>query len=126
MLKNTLILPRDDDQLAAYLLGHAINDLTVVLMLVIDPQRKAQQIVEWADLLCEKTRTGSGNMRRVVWIMDPATPKIREILAHILGAGNQPFVAVLNFYDQVKAGLGYNDHIDPIVLEKAFLAGHRL
>jgi hypothetical protein len=125
MLKNTLILPTDDPDLAARLLRQAIDDLDVILMLVFGTGADVEQIVAWADQLCNKSNFGIGNFRRVVWIPDLGQP-VRDVLAPIFtaaGVGALPRVAVLNFHDVLKATLTDQDPIGPIVLEKAFLQG---
>jgi hypothetical protein len=125
MLKNTLILPTDDPELAARLLQQAIDDLDVILMLVFGMGADVEQIVAWADQLCNKSNFGIGNFRRVVWIPDLSQP-VRDVLAPIFvaaGVETEPLVAVLNFHDVLKASLTPQDAIGPIVLEKVFLQG---
>jgi hypothetical protein len=125
MLKNTLILPTVNPELAARLLRQAIDDLDVILMLVFGVGADVEQIVAWADQLCNKSNFGMGNFRRVVWIPELGQP-VREILAPIFSAASVealPLVAVLNFHDVLKATLSGQDTIGPIVLEKAFLQG---
>jgi hypothetical protein len=119
MLKNTLILPTEDGKLAAKLMKEAIADLDVLLMLVFGQGPKVNQVIEWADQLCNKTGTGAGNLRRVVWIQDGADD-VMKVLAPVVGA-KPPMVAALDFHDQLKVSLSANDPIDPFVLENAFL-----
>ena len=122
MLKNTLILPDNNDALAGKLLTDAIANLNVILMLVLGDS-DLQQIVDWADQLCEKTKLSNGaNVRHVVWVQNPQLPSVKIILSPILGA-TLPVVAVLNFYDKLMATLDDPSEIDPIELEEAFLKG---
>lgn len=124
MLKHTLILPSDDAPLAAELLQDAIDALDTILMLVPGKDDQAGIIVGWADKLCNKTQmTPTYNPRKVVWIRKPDVNPVREILDPILGEGVLPRVAVLNFYDKLKATLNEGDLIDPVALELAFLEG---
>jgi len=122
MLKNTLILPGNDDALAGHLLAGAIADLNVILMLILG-DGSLQQIVGWADQLCEKTKLSNGaNARHVIWVHDPQLPSVHSILSPILGT-TAPVVAVLNFYDKLMATLDDSGDIDPLTLEMAFLKG---
>ncbi len=122
-MRNTLILPTDDSQLAASLLQGAINDLNVVLMLVIGREDPAHQAVVWADQLADKTRIGTGfNSRHVVWIRKPSVKAVSQILDGILQR-ERPLVAVLNFHDDLATTLTASQPIDPIALEQAFLIG---
>lgn len=123
MLSNTLILPESDARLAKQLLRDAIDNLDVVLMLVIGKDGHAPQIVEWADKLARKTRTPDGNLRRVVWIRDLSATSMKKTVREIVG-DPLPRVAVLNFFDSLKATLHDSDRIEPIELELAFLKGH--
>jgi hypothetical protein len=121
MLRNTLILP-SDDAIAGKLLSDAITDLNVILMLVLGANG-TDQIVGWADQLCEKTRLSDGtNARHVVWVQNPDMQSVHNILAPILGEAT-PIVAVLNFYDKLMASLNDISEIDPIALELAFVDG---
>src|SRR6266853_1229636 len=103
MLKNTLILPAGDDALAATLLRNAINDLDVILMLVFGTGANIEQIITWADQLCNKTNAGGVMVRRVVWITS-ATGAVAAILTPIAGAAS-PMVAVLGFHGDLKASI---------------------
>lgn len=124
MLKYTLILPDGDAELAGRLLRDSIDDLDVVLMLVFGTDGPAEQVVEWADKLCNKGVYAEGKSRRhAVWVRKPGVKPVREVLQKIF-PGELPFVAVLNFYDEVRATLQRADKIDPIVLERAFLKGY--
>ena len=125
MLKHTLILPDKaaDGALAVQLLGDAINSLDVVLMLVLGKGKSIGDIVDWADQLCAKTQVQGGNLRRVVWIREPAVAQVDAVLTPILGK-KRPIVAVLDFHDQLKKSLDQLADIDPIELELAFLEGH--
>jgi len=126
MLKYTLILPDADEQLAAKLLRAAIDDLNVVLMLVFGQGEKAEQVIAWADQLCAKFENVEGqSFRRVVWNRHPEMPAVRNILDPIL-SGAMPFVAVLNFFNRLKAILNFDEEIDPIALEIAFMKGHQV
>jgi hypothetical protein len=121
VLRNTLILP-PDDATAAKLLSEAISDLNVILMLVLGVNG-TDQVVGWADQLCEKTKLSDGtNARHVVWVQNPDLPSVRTILSPILGS-TIPIVAVLNFYDKLMATLDDISEIDPIALELAFVDG---
>lgn len=124
MLKNTLILPTDDDAQAATLLQNAIADLDVILMLVFGAGAAIDQIVAWADQLCNKTNTGGVMLRRVVWIK-AAGGGVTQVLTPIVGA-NLPMVAVLGFHDDLKMSLAPGAAVDPIILEQAFLQGGAL
>lgn len=126
MLKNTLILPENDGPLAARLLAAAIADLDVVLMLVFGKDASVEQVVEWADQLCNKTRVSETyNVRRVVWIMNPAANEIQEILKPLLGA-KEPVVAVLNFHDKVAGSFQDISKVNPLRLELEFAKGHKV
>lgn len=124
MLRNTLILPETDASLAARNLKDAIDALDVILMLVFGKASQAQQIVEWADRLCEKTRTAGGaTVRKVVWIRnDPVPAPIRNVLSGII-KGAPPLVAVLNFHDELRGTMAAGNTIDPVRLELLFLRG---
>jgi hypothetical protein len=127
MLKNTLILPAEagDGALSARLLREAIDALGVVVMLIFGRDPKVEEIVGWADQLCEKFQmTPSVNLRRVVWIRNGEVPEVRAVLKTLELSPPLPRVAVLNFFDEVKATLVDGDDIDPIVLEIAFMKGH--
>ena len=124
MLKNTLILPTDDDAQAANLLRDAINDLDVILMLVFGAGANVEQIVTWADQLCNKTNVGGVMIRRVVWVKTIGTA-VGQVVSPIVG-GTLPAVAVLGFHDDLKSSLATGGRIDPIELEKAFLQGGTL
>lgn len=125
MLKNTLILPEGDSALAAKLLGEAIADLDVILMLILGKGEKFEQIVRWADQLCNKTRVSDAyNMRRVVWIRDASADEVKSVLEPIL-AGKSPAVAVLNFYDKLVESLLDIEKLNPLKLEIAFSKGHK-
>ena len=127
MLKHTLILPAgaNEGELSARLLQEAIDALDVVVMLVFGPDPKAEQIVAWADQLCDKTQMTPGvNLRGVVWIRNGDVPEARVVLGTLQLSPPLPRVAVLNFFDEVKATLVDGDDIDPIALERAFLKGH--
>lgn len=124
MLRNTLILPESDARLAAKLLRDAIEAVDTVLMLVFGKGPEIEQIVRWADLLCNKTRmTPTYNPRAVVWIRRPDVRSVRSVLDPIVGEGREPIVAVLDFYDNLRAELGAADTIKPLDLELAFLEG---
>lgn len=126
MLKNTLILPVDDPDLAAQQLGAAIGDLHVVLMLVFGKGAEIEQIIDWADQLADKGDFGLGNLRRVVWIREREAGPVGETIRGIKGAetiDEDTVVAVLNFHDVIKVTLRQGDVIDPIELEIAFAAG---
>jgi len=121
MLRNTLILP-PDDATAGKLLSEAISDLNVILMLVLGVNG-TDQVVGWADQLCEKTKLSDGtNARHVVWVQNPDLPSVRTIISPILGS-TTPIVAVLNFYDKLMVTLDDISEIDPIALELAFVEG---
>ncbi len=123
MLRNTLILPDKDARLAARMLKDAIDALDVILMLVFGKGAQAEQIVEWADRLCEKTRTAGGStVRRVVWIRNPESESIRKVLSTVFDSG-PPLVAVLNFHDKLKGTMNAGDTIRPLTLERLFLRG---
>ncbi len=128
MLKNTLILPSGDADLAATQLEAAIMDLRVVLMLVFGSGDESVRVVEIGDQLCDKTSFGVGNLRRVVWIRD--TPdEVLEVVRGIKGLEEPtelPLVAVINFHDALKTVLHATDFIDPLELELAFLKGEQL
>jgi hypothetical protein len=124
MLKNTLILPTDDDAQAAKLLRDAINDLDVILMLVFGTGATIDQIVTWADQLCNKTNVGGVMVRRVVWVK-AAGAAVGQVLTPIVG-GAPPMVAVLGFHDDVKATIATGGAVDPVILEQAFLQGGTL
>ena len=124
MLTRTLILPESDSRLAAHLLREAIDTLDVVLMLVLGKDDRAKQIVEWADKLAKKTATPDGNLRAVVWIRDLSAASMRNAVEDLLGQP-LPRIAVLNFFDRVKAKLTDADTIEPLELEMAFLKGHQ-
>jgi hypothetical protein len=130
MLRNTLTLPTDDPNLAAQQLRTAISDLSVVPMLVLGTGAEVEQIVDWADQLCDKTDFGTGNLRHVIWIRQPDVEPVHGVLhneiqkaAETFGQGNPPLVLVLNFHTAVKAVLREGDVIDPLELELAFAAG---
>lgn len=126
MLENTLILPETDARLAAGLLTSAIDDLTVVLMIVFGKGPEAKQIVEWADQLCRKTRIADDfNLRHVVWIRDPSPASLRAVLDPIIGTGEAPLAIVLNFNDQVKDTLAAGAQVTPTDLELMFARGHQ-
>jgi hypothetical protein len=126
MLRHTLILPEGDGPLAARLLDEAIDALDVVLMLVLGADPRAEQITDWADQLCNRTQmTPSVNLRRVVWIREPEVVEVKVILSRLSLSNPLPRVAVLDFYDQVRARLEEPD-IDPMALEIAFLKGQAL
>ncbi len=123
MLKNTLILPDGDAKLAGRMLQDAIDDLDVVLMLIFGTADPAEKVVKWADKLCDKGRFAEDkSLRRAVWIRKPGVKPVTDVLKKILPDA-PPFVAVLNFHDEVKATLNREDKITPILLEKAFLKG---
>ena len=123
MLRNTLILPESDARLAARKLDDAIDALDVILMLVFGKGAQAEQIVEWADGLCEKTRTAGGStVRRVVWIRKPESASIQKVLRRVID-GDLPLVAVLNFHDELKGTMNSGDPIRPLTLERLFLRG---
>ena len=124
MWRNTLILPESNGRLAAEILAAAIHALDVVLMLVIGKGPEVEQIVGWADKLCRKTQTSDGNLRKVVWIRDVSSRAVREQLEAVLGHGELPRVAVLNFFDSEMARLNDGDRMDPVALERAFALGH--
>jgi hypothetical protein len=125
MLKNTLILPESDAKLAASLLWEAIESLDVVLMLVIGKDGDQEQVVRWADALCQKTRVNESiNLRHVVWVRKPDVKPVRQILDPILGEGQRPIVAVLNFHDELRTTIGKTAKIRPLLLENAFAKGH--
>lgn len=122
MLKNTLILPSNDDALAGQLLKDAIADLDVILMLVLGGG-EVHQFVDWADQLCEKTKLSNGyNVRHVVWVQNPQLPLVQSTLLPLL-VTIAPVVAVLNFYDKLMATIDDPNDIDPLALEEAFLKG---
>jgi len=127
MLKHTLVLPDKaaDGALAAQLLQEAIDALDVVLMLVFGRDGAVEQIVRWADQLCNKTQIDDTNLRRVVWIRNQEAKEVATVLAGMM-EGTLPRVAVFDFHDQVKVTLNDSDGIDPIALEKAFLKGQAL
>jgi len=128
MLRNTLTLPTDDPNLAAQQLRTAISDLSVVPMLVLGTGAEVEQIVDWADQLCDKTDFGTGNLRHVIWIRQPEVEPVHGVLhneiqnaAEAFGQGNPPLVLVLNFHNAIKAVLREGDVIDPLELELAFV-----
>lgn len=126
MLKNTLILPVDKDELAAQLLEGAIADLNVVLMLIFGEGDAVQQAVQWADKLCDKFAVpGSPSLRRVVWVRRKESPLVWRILEPILGP-KPPMIAVLNFHDKLSAKFDGNAPVTPLKLEIAFLKGHKV
>lgn len=126
MLKNTLILPEKAGPLAGRLLGAAIADLDVTLMLIFGRGPKIEQIVNWADQLCNKTRvTETSNMRRVVWVMDSDPDEVQAIIKPILG-GKNPIVAVLNFHDKLSGTIDDVNAINPLKLELEFAKGHKV
>lgn len=126
MLKNTLILPDNAGPLAGRLLSAAIADLDVVLMLVFGKGTKIEQIVNWADQLCNKTRVSeTSNMRRVVWVMNSDLDEVQTIVKPLLGA-KKPIVAVLNFYDKLSGTLDDVNAINPLKLELEFAKGHKV
>lgn len=59
-----MILPERDARLTARILEAAIDSLDVILMLIFGKGAQAEKIVEWADRLCEKTRTAGGSTVR--------------------------------------------------------------
>lgn len=124
MLRNTLILPLGDADLAARLFNDALEDLDVVLMIIIGEGDRIEQLVGWADQLANKTMALSANVRRVVWIRDPQV--VAAPLAALLGSDPLPTVAVLNFHDQVKERLADDGQIGPLMLERSFLRGFEL
>jgi hypothetical protein len=130
MLRNTLILPADNAQLAAKLLRDAIADLDVVLMLVLGTSDSAERAVGFADQLSNKTRLETGgNLRRVVWVHDPQAlaqrEEFRKLFTDILdeSGGQLPLVAVLNFHDLVKGAIEPGEPANPTALELMFLRG---
>lgn len=125
MLRNTLILPENDSVLAAKLLRTAIADLDVVLMIVCGQGDEVEQVVVWADQLCNKTRVNDNfNVRRVVWVLNPATDDIQAVLRPIVGE-KAPIVSVLNFHDKVVGSLSDIRKISPLRLELEFAKGHK-
>lgn len=118
MLKNTVVLSKDDDSNAGEL-KKVIDLRQVVVMLILDAGGAEEQIVKWADQDADKLADG----RRVVWLQSPEGPKVKAILDTFLGQGNRPFIAVLNYNDLLKKTLTKEDKIDEIALEDAFLAG---
>lgn len=120
MLRNTLILPADDDALAARLLRDAIDDLDVVLLLVFGDDAVAQRCVGFGDQLANRT-TGAYNLRRVVWVRTLG-PEVSALLAPSL-VGALPRAAVLDFHDRVCEMLPDERAVDPVALELAFLTG---
>jgi hypothetical protein len=122
MLKFTLILPADDGQ-ALQLLREAINDLSVILMIIVGP---VEQWVRWADALAAKG-TGNGltnSFRRVVWSQQPG-PQVLGALRALNGGQepSTPYVIVLNFHDKLVARLQPVE-VSPLNLEEAFLKGN--
>jgi len=126
MLKNTLILPGDDGQ-AAQLLREAINDLSVILMIIVGPQK---QWVDWADQLADKGSGNgvSGSFRHVVWIQAQPGAQLSAVLQALTPPQQVqvPSIVVLNFHDVVCDSIGPNDQasVDPMRLEEAFLKGN--
>ena len=130
MLRNTLILPADNPNLAAKLLRDAIADLDVTLMLVFGVAEPAGEVVQVADQLANKTPTaGGGNLRRVVWVHDPAaleaTNEFKGLFARIRQetGGPLPLVAVLNFHDQVRGVIRPGERTNPTALELLYVQG---
>jgi hypothetical protein len=125
MLRNTLILPSTDAELASRLLNDAVEALDVVLMLILGDGPRIEQLVAWADQLANRTAVGDSNVRRVVWIRDPQT--VADQLAALLGSDPLPTVAVMNFHDDIKDRLvDDGQSIGPLMLERAFLRGFEL
>jgi hypothetical protein len=130
MLRHTLILPESDAKLAGEMLRDALDDLDVVLMLVIGKGTDAaevariEQIVDWADRLCNKTQIdATTNLRRVVWVRKPEVAPVKKILDPLLGAA-PPLIAVLNFHDEVRGKLTLGQKISPLTMEVEFAKGH--
>ncbi len=126
MLSNTLILPESDARLAVRLLADAIDDLDVVLMLIFGRDERAERIVHWADQLANKTKIGdTHNLRHVIWVRRDDSVLLGEKLAEIVGPGDLPSVAVLDFHDKLRHRIEPDAPVDPLTLELAFLEGHR-
>jgi len=127
MLRNTLVLPENDPQWSAGSLRAAIDELTVILMLVFGTDSRAQQAVTWADMLAERGRLPNGqNIRHVVWVRNPGEPLLRNILDPMLSGRRDLTAAVLNFHDELRAAVAASDPLTPITLESAFLKGQQL
>jgi hypothetical protein len=126
MYRNTLVLPEGDPQWSADSLRAAIENLTVILMLVFGVDTRAQQAIRWADMLAERGRLPNGqNMRHVVWVRNPGEKLLQPILTPILSNQSDVSVVVLNFHDQPRAYIKVSDPLTPIALEAAFLDGQK-
>jgi hypothetical protein len=124
MLKNTLIVPETDARLAAKLIQDAIDTLDIILLFVFGKDEPATQAVQWADRLCNKTQVSETfNLRKVVWIRDPAPASVHAVIDPIFGESPLPQVAVLNFHDRLMGTIPKGGKIDPLQLEKLFLKG---
>jgi len=121
MLKHTLILPTGDPNLAARLLREAVEDLTVVPMLIFGQGPEAEQCVNWADQLASRT-TGE-SFRRVVWIRESPSQGVAAVLSTLKGLSPTAVLAVVNFHQNVKAQFTSWAGLGPIELEAAFMKG---
>jgi hypothetical protein len=127
MLRHTLILPEKDAALAARLLQEAIDDLSIIPMIVLGKGPRTEQVVRWADQLCARSETPDGEcFRRVVWIRDPSPKAIQDVMKLWEDFNTDAKLMVLNFHQQVKVALSNLANVDPIALEAAFLKGSSL